>query len=144
MLQPLETYSVDHQHYTNCDTITSTNCMSTPFSVKDILNLNMNEEYITSDQYVQKEQFIFEDNYHHWDQNVQYQNYEPHYYYNEQMNTNCVKTEGYDEYMTSHVQQLSNFCLPYPDDKTNLPESTTSEVDSLSKLNIFSRVYSYL
>lgn len=139
MLQPVvdSTYQIDQQQYQTCDNISSTNnCISTPFSVKDILNMP-SEEYITNDTYIvgqTKEQYLFDDGFHHWDQNVPYQGYEATYYYNEQLNNNCVKNENYDEFhiMPSHVQELSNFCIPYSEEKQIIVESTT-EIDNSSK-----------
>lgn len=137
MLEPLDTgYQMDQQ-FQSCDSISSTNCISTPFFVKDILNMP-NDEYVATDVYAigqTKEQYYFDEGFHHWDQSAQYQGYENPYCYNEQMNNNCVKMEVFEDYhvMPSHVQELSNFCVPFADEKQQVVVESTTEPDNSSK-----------
>lgn len=154
MLNQADSYQMDQQTY-NCDTISSTSsCLTTPFSVKDILNLNMTQdsEYLdTSVPYLVKEQSYhqYNDGYsqQHWEnpglqyhQPPSYESYGYNYYGDQQTNAssnNCGRTVDscYGDYvsMTSHVQQLSNVCVPYPENKTKEPVTVTMETDSTSK-----------
>ncbi|GLV41954.1 tinman [Carabus blaptoides fortunei] len=143
MLHQDDSYQMDSQSYQNCDTISSTSsCLTTPFSVKDILNLNMtnDSEYLDSSvPYLvnaKEQQYHYDEGYtQHWEnpglqyhQPPSYDSYGYNYYVDQTTNVNnnnCGRTvDGcYGEYvsMTSHVQQLSNFCVPYPENKTKEP-----------------------
>lgn len=163
MLHQEDSYQMDQQTY-NCDTISSTSsCLTTPFSVKDILNLNMTQDSEYLDNNVPYLVNAKEQSYHqyddaytqHWEnpglqyhQPPSYESYGYNYYVDQSTNAsnnNCGRTveSCYGDYvsMTSHVQQLSNFCVPYPENKTKETGNVTMETESTSKQTIF--VYSY-
>ncbi|KAK4875360.1 hypothetical protein RN001_011782 [Aquatica leii] len=121
-------------NFENCDTTTNSSCLMTPFSVKDILNLNMNNESdftctnlnFVSLNSIKNEYGNYEDynNFSQpnncWDNNFvpSYEHYNYNFYNAPDTNIKC-ETFPYTnknfncDTTPSHVQQLSNLCAPY-------------------------------
>ncbi|KRT86042.1 Homeobox domain-containing protein, partial [Oryctes borbonicus] len=121
------------ENYQNCDTTTSSGCLSTPFSVKDILNISNESEYLTGN--------YKEYNYGHynhylqsysWDNNC-YNNYDQQNY--NYYNNSGIKTEiGVCDsaYLTQNslnqqqpnVNNMGNFCVNFNDNEKGLVEGS--------------------
>ncbi|KAK5644577.1 hypothetical protein RI129_005877 [Pyrocoelia pectoralis] len=124
-------------NFENCDTTTNSSCLTTPFSVKDILNLN-----ITSDtdfgcsninfanlnsiknEYSHYDEFNSFSQQTHWDNNYvpTYDHYNYNFYNPSETNIKCEANYSNKNFVCdtsyttpSHVQQLSNLCVPYQD-----------------------------
>lgn len=147
-------------NFENCDTTTNnSSCLTTPFSVKDILNLNMmNENNLTGSHlnYVNLNSIKCEYNYedynnpsfvqnHCWDNSFaptyDHFNYSSNYYNPVDLNIKCDTASYGNKDFTcenstygstpSHVQQLTNLiCAPYQE-KTK--ENEFSGLESPSK-----------
>ncbi|KAF5298022.1 hypothetical protein FQR65_LT09833 [Abscondita terminalis] len=121
-------------NFENCDTTTNSSCLMTPFSVKDILNLNItNESDFTctnlnfsnlngiKNEYANYEEYnSFSQNNHCWDNNYvpAYDHYNYNFYNTSDTNIKCetfsyVNKNFNSDSAPSHVQQLSNLCAPY-------------------------------
>ncbi|KAI4460728.1 homeobox protein nkx [Holotrichia oblita] len=125
--QSLELDSVS-DNYQNCDTTTSSGCLSTPFSVKDILNISSEGDYLTGG--------YKEYNYNHynhclqsysWDNNC-YNSYDQHHY--NYYNNSGIKTETGlcdSAYLTQNglnqqQQNVTNFCISFNENEKGLIE----------------------
>ncbi|KAF5284270.1 hypothetical protein FQA39_LY04563 [Lamprigera yunnana] len=136
-------------NFENCDTTTNSSCLMTPFSVKDILNLNITNEAdfagtnlnfvnlnsIKSEYGHYDEYGSFNQQNHYWDNTYgpTYDHYNYNFYNQTDTNIKCetfvnknftCDTSGT---VPSHVQQLTNLCAPYQD---RGKESEFSEIDS--------------
>lgn len=129
--------------YQNCDTTTQQqNCLNTPFSVKDILNMPHENEYIdnTVPYILPKDEFSYDEEYstpsQHWENNGYYHQqiggYDYAYnYHTEQMhhiNNNCVKMEASYNYPMTTMPQVS-----YTEKIRNEDESLKIESECSSK-----------
>lgn len=143
-------------NFENCDTTTTNSaCLTTPFSVKDILNLNMTNEsdYVTSNinfsslnsvkseynHYDEYSGFAQPQNHHNWENGFvhSYDHFNYNYYTPIEANLKC-ETSSYKNLCAennfsapTHVQQLSNLCVPFPDRS----KDDFSGLESPSKLN---------
>ncbi|XP_018332253.1 homeobox protein Nkx-2.5-like [Agrilus planipennis] len=144
--------SYTNNNFQSCDTTTSSSsCLSTPFSVKDILNIN-NGDYQSNNVYSEKSEFVkveYSEHYdfphfhyqqHQWDNNYgnqcfdNYNNYSNYYnnldradaaYFYKNYN-NCDASSF--STTSSHMQQLSDICGPFPD--KNEEEGVCTGVES--------------
>lgn len=127
-----------NDNYQNCDTTTNPGCLSTPFSVKDILNISNEEEYLSGNY----KEYNY-NGYNHYFQPYSWENgcynngYEQHNNYNNCYNATGVKTEiGLcDSAYLSQEQNIpmGNFCVSFNENEKIPIEAEYANVDSPSK-----------
>lgn len=154
MLEPAyQNGSPQSENFENCDTTTSNaHSLATPFSVKDILNLNMGTEgdfacaninfsnlSSVKSEYNNYEEYISNVySQQNWDNSFAYDHYGNYNFYgtseaNVKSETGAYGGKGFfceNSYSSpSHVQQLSNLCVPFQERK----EGDFSGLDSPSE-----------
>lgn len=127
--------------YQNCDTTTSSGCLSTPFSVKDILNISNESDYLTGNykdyNYAHYNHYLQPYN---WDNNG-YNNYDQHNY--NYYNGGGIKTEiglcdsVYLSQNSVNQQQnvnVGNFCVSFNENEKSLVDGGEyANIESPSK-----------
>lgn len=137
-----QNYEMDNESYGACDTTTHSN-INTPFSVKDILNISSESEYMNTYVQTKDNQGQFEGNYPYqyhpnWDNTYlapyEHYNYNFHNFVEVKVENEMDRFENGVLYGNQHVQQLNNFCSGY---QGTCKEIDYSKMESPSKLHFF-------